>query len=176
MTEPILNTSRTVSAVFYRGSSIVDLCVRAVCRRPGQAFSDVPSHCGLIVPDQNDTLTLYDMTACGWCKRQPNASDLIWTYSVDLPNIKECRVWCENNGGRYRWWVDGVVGLMALKLVRWRRVGPFIQGHLHLAYRHICSLDAGRALLAGKWQAPEWFLQQLQPWSPNDLLFAVREK
>ena len=181
-------TPGTVLACFYAGSTIVDLGVREVTRRPGQPLGDVPSHCALIVSpavitkDCGDTdeellaeCALYEMTARGWVKRIPTMADIQWSYSVALPDIDACRLWCRANTGRYRWWVDGVIGLMALRLVRHRRVGPFVQGHLHLAYRHICSLDMLRSMIVSKWACPQWLAGQDAPASPNDILLAVRE-
>ena len=189
-------TPGTVLACFYAGDTLPDRIVRAVTRRPGQPIEDVPSHCALIVPrkdaivvfpppgedypgweiDWQEESDLYEMVAKGWVKRGPTQRDLYGrVYEVALPDIDACRRWCETNAGRYRWWVDGVIGLMALRLVRHRRVGPIIQGHWHLAYRHICSVDMLRSMTAGGWSCPHWLAVQDCPASPNDLLFAVRE-
>ena len=188
-------TQAAVLAVFFAGRSAVDFAVREVCRRPDQYFFDVPSHVALIVPRQRsnghyidlrcigysedfrrrvqEAADLYEMTAQGWSRRDILPTDLAWAYPVIVPDIQATSAWCKNNAGRYRWWVDALILVMDRNWIRHCRV-PALLRRWHIAVRHICSVDAAKALSAGGWTSPHWFSGQDCPISPNDLLFAVR--
>ena len=171
-----MDNSGTVLACFYRGTSPVDIAVREVCRRPGQPLGDVPSHCALAFPYSlsGGFGVLFEMTARGWVRRAALPKDFAWCYPVALPGMDACRAWCEGNRGRYRWWVDALILVMSRRWIRHQRV-PGLLKRWHLAVRHICSVDALRALTEGGWPCPLWLAAQQCPASPNDLLFAVRE-
>ena len=194
MPEPPPDTAGTVLACFYRDNSEVDVLIREVTCRPGQAFADVPSHCSLIVPrpdamvvfpppgedfpgwesDWLNDADLYEMVSSGWVKQSPTQRDLYGcVYEVELPDLPACRLWCESNRGRYRWWVDALILVLDRNWIRHSRV-PALLKRWHVAVRHICSVDAEKALTAGGWNSPHWLAEQICPLSPNDLLFAVR--
>ncbi len=163
-------------ACFYRGTSFSGLLVRAVTRRKGQAFSDVPSHCAVILPTLGytglDYGFLYEYISTGWHKRPGMADDFRWFYRVPQPSMTAAITRAETDRGRYRWWVDGAIGIARWIPNRWYLRWPKLS---HLAYRHICSLFVKGVLGAGGWDCPDWLYRQDCPASPNDMLFAVRE-
>ncbi len=165
-------------ACFYRGKSSIDLLVRAVTRRKGQAFADVPSHCAVVLPSPyqgrgfNTASTLFEYVSTGWHSRMPDTGDIAWSYEVPLVNMDAAIKRAETDRGRYRWWVDGAIGIARWIPNRWYLRWPKLS---HLAYRHICSLFLKDVLRDGNWPCPDWLLVQECPASPCDLLFAVRE-
>ena len=149
---------------FYHGSGLSGFAVRFDTRRPGQAFSDVPAHCALIVSG-----VLYEMILTGWHTRPAVAADYAW--SVEVSGVDEAAAVvaaAHYQYLRYGLWVDMLIGLCRYIPNRWLSCTRGMQ-------KCICSAFVKAVLEAAGWHCPHWLACQYAPESPNDLWFAVRK-
>ena len=167
-------TPGVVTVCFYKGHDPASLLVRADTRRPGQAWSDVPSHCAVALPVPEWPLGwLYEYVSTGYHCRLATAEDLVWSYAVPVPDSIGAHVAAMSDAGRYDW---GEIALFVLaRLVPDRWIPALEKATGWKLPNHICSLFARSVLMAGGWPCPPWLAEQDCPASPNDLLFAVRE-
>ncbi len=161
---------------FYRGRAWYDLLTRAVCRRKGQALSDVPSHVAVVLadvdlPDRIRPL-LYEMTGAGWHSRPAVPADYAWSVQVSLADARgseEAALSCRYI--RYAWGTDALIGLhdisprlLPAPWLRWARKGK----------ARICSVFVKAVLEAGGASLPHWLRAQYVPCSPNDIWLALK--
>jgi len=161
---------------FYRGRAWYDLLTRAVCRRKGQALSDVPSHVAVILaavdPPEWPRPWLYEMTGAGWHSRRDMADDYWWRVRVPLADARgaeEAALSCRYI--RYAWGTDALIGLhdispclLPAPWLRWARKGK----------ARICSVFVKAVLEAGGAFLPYWLRAQYVPCSPNDIWLALK--
>jgi len=162
---------------FYRGRAWYDLLTRAVCRRKGQALSDVPSHVAVILtavdPPEWPRPWLYEMTGAGWHSRPAVPADYAWSVQVSLYDVQgatDAALSCRAMG--YDWGTDALIGLhdisprlLPAPWLRWARKGK----------ARICSVFVKAVLEAGGASLPHWLRAQYVPCSPNDLWRALGE-
>ena len=155
----------TVTVTFYRGRTLPALLVRWWSRRRGQAFSDVPSHCALILGGK-----LFEFVASGYSVRDAAPADSAWTGTVCVPSIEalgSAVIGCLHE--RYDW------AAIALDFAE-RLLPPSIKvPHFAYSHKYDCSRAVYGWLRAGGWDAPGWIRQLAVPLSPNDLLKALVE-
>lgn len=154
-----------ITVCFYRGGawSLSSLAVRADTRRPGQTFSDVPSHCAIVIGG-----ALYEVIASGWHCRLAVPSDYEWCVIMHGLNAAVAVEACNSyKPVRYGWWVDALIALARFIPNRW------LAG-TRGAHKNICSAFLKFVLEKCGWDCPHWLRVQFAPESPNDIWYALR--
>jgi hypothetical protein len=153
-----------VTVCFYRGTGPFCWAVRADTRRPGQAWKDVPAHCSVAIDG-----VLYEFISSGYHCRYAVPADYAWSYAVPVPDIDAAeRFALSERGDKYGFSTDALIVLSRLVPDRWLSFS-------RLRDKRICSWFAREVLMQGGWRCPYWLIEQYEPETPNDILFAVRE-
>ncbi len=153
-----------VAVLFYYDKSIPAIITRKTTQRPGQLFSDVPSHVAIY---NKETELVYEFVSSGCQSRNETVLDLNEVF-VDLTTPEKATDFLKSCLGiRYGW--ATIVDVAFCKLLPDR----YLSWYKRKA-KHICSWLIVATLRRGGYKIPKYVDNQIQPMTPNDVKFMLQ--